>query len=726
MKLKIIFFLIFILFFSLNYVFPQNRETGAQTDGADKLFTLRQQAMNSEMWNLTSRRDSLMDAEIDKISRKREIGEFIFNLNSMKQNAFSPAVAKKNNKAGDFFSLKNTRNALGFSFESENEERKLSSASLPSHRRRLLFEESLETEFQGAVYHPNFISFDADLEASLAQNKENFQPNLTGELENSVLNRYHILSSFLSKKPYAFSLSAEKSRLVQNREFFERQVINSNKYGGSFGFKNSVLPAGFSFSNSEKEINRLSRPSQDFRDDELSFNLSNQSNFTGETFFDANQDTFSRTELGTPDQNGVSRDFSLTNRKYLSEDEKKMLYSSLRFYGLTGTSKSRVLNLNENFDVKHTDYLGSTYTYSFSDKSSSGVNAKDNRISASLRHQLYESLNSAFSTYYFNSKATSFSQDTYGLSLDESYTKKLGKIGKLSSGAGIAYSEDKRKTLDSLISIIDEPHTLTTGILTFLDMPRVDTATVVVTNPAGTITYVVNVDYLLTSAGERTQIQRIPGGSILNGEDISADYQAKASPWVKFNTLSQNYSFRIDFLEQLIGVFYNLSKENHPKVSGGEDLILQKLNDTTVGLDFHYKNFSVELSDEYYDSNLSPYKQKRIKESYFFNPTEKSTLTFDSSQCKVKLINSQDTQKFFDFVSRYTIGLNAYSRFNTEAGFRWQKGTGIDLDDIIAGSGYELSVNKLSLNLKYEFRKQQYLNDSLINHFFSFKAKRVF
>ncbi|GEM_PF-1838027 len=726
MKFKILFLFFFVLFSVLSNVFAQNTEAGALTDETDKLYSLRRQTMDDEIWALMSRRDSSMDEEIEKISRKKETGEFLFNLSSMKRNAFPPDARKENFGAGNFFSVRNTRNALGFSFESENEERKILSAPLPSHRKRLLFEETLETKFQGSVYHPNFVDVDADLEVGLAQNREKFQPNLAGKLKNSSLNRYHVLSSFLNKKPYVFSLSAEKSRQVQNREFFERQIINSNKYGGNFGFRNKALPASFSFSKSEKVIDRLSRPSQDFQDDELSLNLNNQSELLGETFFDANQDKFSRTESGTPDQNGVSRDFNLTNRKYLSEDERKMLYSSLRSYGLTGTSKSRVLNLNENFDIKHTDSLDSSYNYSFSDKSSSGVNAKDNRISAALRHQLYESLNSSFNTYYFNSKATSFSQDTYGVSLDEAYVKKLGKIGKFTSGAGIAYSEDKRETMDNVISIIDEAHTLTTGVLTFLDMPRADTATVVVTNAAGDITYVLNVDYLLTEAAERTQIQRVPGGSILDGQDVVVDYRAQSSPLVKFNTLSQNYRFRMDFLEQLIGVYYNLSKESHPRASGGENLVLQKLTDTIVGVDFNYKNFSVELSGEDYDSNLSPYKQTRIKESYFFNPTEKSTLTFDSSQCKVRFISSQDTQKFFDFISRYTIGLNAYSRLNAEAGFRWQEGTGIDLDDITAGSGYELSLNKFTLDIKYEFRKQQYLTDTLINHFISFKAKRVF
>jgi len=225
----------------------------------------------------------------------------------------------------------------------------------------------------------------------------------------------------------------------------------------------------------------------------------------------------------------------------------------------------------------------------------------------------------------------------------------------------VAYSEEKRKSKDRVISIIDEPHTLTTGVLTFLDKSAVEISTVVVTNSAGTIVYALNVDYALVNAGDRIQIQRIPAGSILNGDQVLVDYHAQSSPLLKFNTLEDNYRFRISFLDELFGVFYNLTRERHPKISGGEDFISQNLVDTIIGFDFSYKLLNVELSDEKYDSNLSPYRQKRIRESLLFNPTERSTLTIESSQCKVRLISTQDSQKFFDLVSRYSVGLNQYS-----------------------------------------------------------------
>ncbi len=734
------FILIFVLFLPANFVFAGDLQEVSGKNGKEqswekarrkamdeefsRLILLREKKMDEELGRFTARREEKMDEALRELSFGKKGGKIIFPRSAW---YVAKNQARKNaGGANKFFNLQNNRNALSTYFESETEERKIASSAIPSRRKRMLFEESLETDFKGSFYHPNLAAFDIKLENGLRQTKENFQPNLTGKLVNSNLNQFQISSSFLNKKPYAFTLSAEKSREVENHEFFERQVIDSDKYGGNFGHRNPVIPADFSFSNSKKVISRLTKPSEVFDDEEASFSLSNDSNILGAAYFDVVQNKFSRTESGFAGQNGVLRDYSLTSRKDLFGDEKKQFNSFFRFYDMTGTTKNSILNVNENLSVSHSEDLDSSYAYSFSDKSSSEVKIRDNRVSASLRHRLYESLASSFSPYYFNSDGSSFSQDSYGVSLNEEYVKKLGKIGRISSGAGLAYSQEKRKSADNLIYVIGEPHTLATGMLVFLDKPRADPATVAVTDTTGTVTYVLNTDYLLSIIGERAQIQRIPGGGISDGQAVKVDYQAKSARLLEFNTLGENYHSRMDFLNDLLGIFYRLNKESHPDISGGEDFVAQTVNDRTIGGDLRYKNLSVELSRENYDSNLSPYIQDRVKESFFFNPSEKSTLTFDSSQCKVNLTAAQEIQKFFDIVSRYSLGLNSYSRVNAELGFRWQSGTGIDLNDMAGGLGYALDLRKFKFDLKYEFKKQLYLSDSLVNHFFTFRAKREF
>lgn len=521
-------------------------------------------------------------------------------------------------------------------------------------------------------------------------------------------------------------MTADKSRRIQNREFFERQIIDSTRYGGNFGFRNDYVPVRLFFNDDSMTINRAFRPSQDYNDDEIGLSLSNESKAIGDSRLDFTHDKFSRTESGTPDQKGTSEDLYFSNQKHLFDDNKKSLSSFFHFYKLAGTSNSGALSLDEKLDIEHTDYLDSSYGYNFSDRSSEGVDTKANVINASIKHELYESLTSTVRTFYSNSDSPTLSLNSYGLSLREDYVKNLGKIGRLSAGAGLGYDRDRRDTPENIISIVDESHTLSTGAVTLLNMPRVKTETVVVTDSTGTITYTLNTDYQLIGAGTSTQIQRIPAGSISTGQTVLVDYQTSGSPSFEFDTLVQNYSSRIDFLDNLIGIFYRLNKETHPNVSGEENTILKTVADRSAGLDFNYKNLKVELEDEDYDSNISPYKRLRLTESLLFNPTKKSTLTFQTSQSKIRLIDSQETQKFFEFISRYNIRLTQNIRFNTEGGFRWQKGTGIDLNDVTVRSGFELNMGKFQMDAEYDFEKQLYLKDTLVDHFFYTKIRRTF
>jgi len=591
----------------------------------------------------------------------------------------------------------------------------------------LLLEEALLTDFKGSVYHPNLASLDIKLENGLRQTREEFQPTLTGELKNSSLDRFHIVSSFLRQKPYAFSLSADRARQIENHEFFERQTISSTSYAGNFGYKNKFMPANAAFNNSSKMIDRASRPSQNFQDDEFSMGISNESGIFGVTRLEAAQDKFSRMESGASDQNGMTHNISLSNQKPLFDNNKKMLNSYMHFYDLAGISTASIFNLNENLNIEHSDALNTSYGYSLSENSSAAAKAVGNGLSASLTHRLYDSLVSSFSTFYSNNDANTSSQNTYGVSLNEDYTKKLGKIGKFSSGAGLNYSEEARKAPGNFISVIDETRTLTTGgAITFLDKPRVDTATVVVTDTTRTIKYILNTDYQLLGGGERTQIQRVPGGSISDGQSVLVNYQAQSSPSLKFNTLGDNLRLRMDFLENLIGVYYRANRQRHPQVSGEENTILQTLTDRVVGMDFRYKYFEAVLEDEDYNSNLAPYKQLKLTESFTINPSLRSTLTLQSSQSKIRLVATQNTQRFFDFLSRYNIGLSRFSRLTMEAGYRWQDGAGINLNDLAAGSGFELNLNKFLLEIKYDFKRQSYIGDRLVNHFFSTRIKRSF
>ena len=623
-------------------------------------------------------------------------------------------------------SIRNTGNALKFGFESESEKRRSSSSTQTTKNKRLLFEETVENRFNGSVYHPNLVSFDIDLENGLDHRKEESPPTTTGKLNTSNLNRFHAFSLFLRERPYAFSLKADRDRQVQNREFFERQVIDSTRDGGTFGLKNTFVPAVLSFNNNSQTISRATRPSQDYVDNKMDLSLNNISKKTGETRLDLSQDDFSRTETGLPQQSGTVREGRLFNQYLLFGDENKQFNTSVNQYKLTGTRASEFFNFDERFDIKHNQFLNSYYAYDFSDRSVNQSKSQDNRFNLGLKHRLYDSLNSILDLHYFKGNGSSFSQDIYGVSSDMDYIKKLGKIGRVGLGAGLTFDEESRETQGIMDSVLREAHTLTTGGVTLLDMPDVDESSVVVTDSTGTITYRVDVDYQLTPLGTRLQIQRVPGGSIPDGSQVLVDYRSKANSSSAFNTLLERYHFQMDFLDSLCGFSYRINRENHPSVAEIDNTTLQTLNDNIFATYIDIYHLRLEWETEDYNSSLSPYKRNGFKESWFYNLTERSTYTIQASQNRLRITNASELQKYYDVINRYSTTLNPATRLNIEAGYRNQRGDHIALDDWTARFSIDLNLGQFTMTTEYTYEDQVYLEEIRTNHFFLTKFKRTF
>jgi len=622
--------------------------------------------------------------------------------------------------------VRNTGNALHIRFESEAEKRRSSATSEPVTKRRILLEETMENRFNGSIYHPNLVDFDIDVENGLDHRREESPPTSTGKFTTGTLNRFHISSQFLREKPYAFSLLADKGREVQNREFFERETIDSTRYGGIFGLKEVPIPASFSFNSTSQTITRVSRSSQKYDDDKVDLSLSNESDKMGATRLSLSQDKFVRTESDAPDQRGVTKDLRLSNRYLLFGDEDKRLNSSLDVYQLSGSRQSKYLDFKERLDVKHDEHLTSSYAYDLADRSSGGSNSRDNRFNVGLRHRLYDSLNSYVNLHYFNTTGSSLTQDIYGVTSDVDYTKKLGKIGSVWTGAGLTFDEETINSNSNAESVFSESHTLTTGEITLLNRANVDNSSVVVTDSAGTITYVVNLDYQLIALGDRLQVQRLPGGGIANGAQVFVDYRVLSTPSSQFNTLFQRYRAGMDFMDSLFGFAYRVNREGHSGAEGEEGVNLQTLRDNVFSTYAAFHRLRLEWEVEDYNSNFSRYTRQSTKESWSYNPFQRSTYTLQASQNNLRLISSGQTQRYYDLINRYSVILTSASRLSLEAGYRRQKGEQADLEDWTSRSSLEVSLRQFLVTIEYDYENQKYLGEELINHYFFTKIKRAF
>jgi hypothetical protein len=103
------------------------------------------------------------------------------------------------------------------------------------------------------------------------------------------------------------------------------------------------------------------------------------------------------------------------------------------------------------------------------------------------------------------------------------YMRPLGP-GMLNANYSLRYEQRDQQASAPQANIIGEAITLAGTTPVALARQRVVAGSVVVNNAARTQTFVEGIDYLLTLVGLQTRVQRIVGGSIVDGQDVAVDY----------------------------------------------------------------------------------------------------------------------------------------------------------------------------------------------------------
>ena len=578
--------------------------------------------------------------------------------------------------------------------------------------------------FKGSVYNPKFVDFDLDLGVSPQQHKEKSTGTLDDSFRNSQLYLYHFNSSVLKDKPVSFLIFSDKEREIQNRDFFERQTINSSNYGGRIALRRDYLPLNLTFDHSQREINRSFRPDQNVDEETLSFYSEPTTKLTGPLHINYDHNKFNRLEENALDQNGVSDQIFLSNRRSFHKDQDMTLTSNLRYYTLQNTRDSKDLNWNENVTVKHGPDLESFYTYNFVDRSSEEISTAQHNIDVGLRHKLYENLLTMFNLRGSSLESTSFDEKIAGFSWEEDYQKKVGPA-VVHLGAGLIYDDKVRQSSGLFLNITDESHVLSDSSTVFLNEAGADITTIEVTNTAKTITFIRDTDYRIVeqSAGI-VELRRILGGSIANGDTVLVGYITKNNPSFSYVSFQDHYRFSLDFFKETLTIYYALRKQQYPRIKSENNLILEKVDDATVGYELHLGGLTLGTEYEDYDANLTPYNALRINESYVWNISPRGTFNVHAREDFINL--PEDNRQFYDVREEYSLRLTRGSLWNLEAGYRWQNGQDINLKNISSRTNYRVNAGPVSWEIGYEHEQERSLNDFFQNHFFYTKFRRAF
>jgi hypothetical protein len=628
--------------------------------------------------------------------------------------------------------------SVGVETEGNWEQRSVANSNQKVNQESIYVVPTVGLDMVGSIYHPNLFQYDIKTENGVGW-QENTIDLRGGGTRSDVLylQRYLANATFLKEKPYAVGFTAEKDRTTRDYDFFTRATVDRESYGGRAGYTEGPVPFSISMTHTKEDISGQYRPLSQ-TDDTLAFSAYNERASGDRTDLSYSLNDYTRQETGAYTQDGSQHSASLTDHETFGAKEHLRLNSSLQFNQLDTTSTtfgqansttrpSTTFSDHEHLNVKHSSSLQSDYNYGYNMQDSGFVTSDGHSGSAALRHQLYESLSSSFDAHgqAYSSRGAGMSLDTtrYGVGLNENYTKRIGKWGRLTLGYGGLFDREHRDTLGSTLFIVGETHTLSDGAITFLNQPGVNTLSIEVWDAAGAVRYRELLDYLILPHGDRTEIKRVVGGQIPDGASVRVDYSVVSQPSDSYTTAAHQFQVRLDFFDGMAGIYGHMNlQENY----GGKTLLLESINDKVAGVDFTRRWLRLGAEYELYDSNLSPYRSTRLFQNLNFELDPTTTLNFDVGQTWRTFTQVNRDLTTYHFIVRTRFQINPALSLNTEGGMRFQQGEGYDQQLATARANLEYKYGKLAVQTGYEYEDETFLGELRLRHFFFLRAKRTF
>lgn len=627
---------------------------------------------------------------------------------------------------------------VGTEVEGDWERRSVSNSGQAISRKTIYAVPTLGLGLEGSVYHPNLLEFKLDTESGIGWQETSVNVAGGGSRSDALyLMRYHAHVSILKEKPYAISLFAENEHTTRDYDFFTRATVDQQSQGARLGYTQGPVPFSLMFRHIREEISGHSRPTS-LDEISLAFTASNEQSAGNRTDLSYTFNDFSRQEADAYSQDGIYHSASLIDLKTFGDKDWIKLNSSLSYnqqdsdttpFNQRGSIQrvNKLFSDHEHLKWQHSDQLISDYKYSFNWQDSGFLNSDGHAASASLRHQLFDSLTSTFDLHgqFFSSRGAETAIDTtrYGIGLNEHYTKRLGSWGRITLGYGGLLDREERQTMGQVIFIVGEEHTLEDGVISFLNQPRVNVASIQVWDATGNLLYRPLLDYLVLTHGERTEVRRVAGGLIPNGARVRVDYTATAQPSDSFHTIAHQMQARLDFFNGLVGIYGYLNLQEN---EGGESIILEDVNDKVIGLDLAWRWFRSGVEYQVYDSNLSPYRTLRLFQNFTIEANEDTTLSLDLGQSWSTFPRSDRDLATYHAIARSRTRLHPSLALNLEGGVRFQDGQGYDQQLATARADLEFRSGKLAVQAGYLYEDETFLEETRLRHFFYLRAKRQF
>ncbi|MCB9849865.1 MAG: hypothetical protein H6817_04095 [Phycisphaerales bacterium] len=483
-----------------------------------------------------------------------------------------------------------------------------------------IFEENVQLETEGYLYHPNLVEFSAAGLFGLLQYKfeDEYDGTKRRSNEDGDVLEFDLTADLLKKKPYPGTVFAHRHRALEARPFQSSLLTTTTNYGFVWQYIDLKTPTSLQFTDTDVKLDPLGRDEETGRQKNTSLRFETAYNISEQNSFSLVYDHLSVSEEPYT-LNYDSDELELSHRLDFGEGHRNRLDSELDYFNQRGTFSVERFRWRELLRMEHAENLRSRYTFELIDRTQgtlAGVDPigeRSYRVAASLEHELYESLVSQFEVYAQTQQFDSgLDIDRYGAYVNFDYRKK-NRWGVLLAGYRFGIQRENRSGGDQNIEVLDERHTFVDPEPVTLSNTFVEESTIFVTAENRTTVYRVGRDYTIRNVGDRVELDRVPTGNIADGELVLIDYVFFVGGSFDLDTLTQNFHLRQDF-DCGISPYYRLRwQDQSVSPAGAAGARAEDVTSQTIGVEYRM-NSSLRFMAEYqdYDSNITPYRATRI------------------------------------------------------------------------------------------------------------------
>ncbi|NOY67729.1 MAG: hypothetical protein GXP13_10050 [Gammaproteobacteria bacterium] len=513
---------------------------------------------------------------------------------------------------------------------------------------RSITELGVDLRTHSYVYHPKFLKIDAGGGPVLVSNQVE---DLTGSGQvDEVLLNLNAHFNFLESKPYPFSFYFDRQNPLIAPSVNERILQENTKVGAKLSLRKPVSPVlitteVFRLTSKGDGINLLI----DDTIDEFSIRAYRNESRGGYNQLQLQSNRhLSKTgskSLAIIPTEVTTGSLNFDSRLFFGEKDKFLIKNQVSYITQDSTPSLTQLKISPDLRWNHTESLYSFYKYDFLTSEQQGIETINHSVIVGFSNQKKQGISTYSDIHVRDHTTTGFNLFSSGISSSVDYSRKYS-LGDLKLHARLAYDTFDRTTDagQSTIQVFDESHILAGTVA--VDLSRdfiVATNTSIALNPnilvrnkTRTQTYIENSDYRVIVIGSLTQIQRLLGGSIQDGEEVLVSYEYQTGGTFSHNTINQQYQANF-LIANYVNVFTNISSKDISLGSGTPGIILNSVRNISYGVTadyplFQYLTLGGEVRIEDQQEDIAPFVRQSNSAYLQFNLPRATSLRVTAQQ----------------------------------------------------------------------------------------------